>query len=147
MLVATDVAARGIDIDAVTHVVNFDLPIEPEAYVHRIGRTGRAGAEGIAMSFCCAAELGDLRAIEQLIGQKIPVASGQRPPEPREQRTPPGSHSGRRGETQRSMAGGSASRRPAGRSSAEALLPDDKAKRRRRRRKVPRLTQRVRQAT
>ena len=52
VLVATDVAARGIDIDGITHVVNFDLPIEPEGYVHRIGRTGRAGAEGVALSFC-----------------------------------------------------------------------------------------------
>ena len=52
VLVATDVAARGIDIDNVAHVVNYDLPNEPESYVHRIGRTGRAGAEGIAVSFC-----------------------------------------------------------------------------------------------
>ncbi|MEM9643492.1 MAG: DEAD/DEAH box helicase [Planctomycetota bacterium] len=72
VLVATDVAARGIDIDNVTHVVNYDLPNEPEAYVHRIGRTGRAGAEGVAISFCTGAELDDLRAIEQLIGIQIP---------------------------------------------------------------------------
>ena len=52
VLVATDVAARGIDIDGITHVINLDIPIEPEAYVHRIGRTGRAGAEGVALSFC-----------------------------------------------------------------------------------------------
>lgn len=52
VLVATDVAARGIDIDNLVHVVNYDLPNEPESYVHRIGRTGRAGAEGIAVSFC-----------------------------------------------------------------------------------------------
>lgn len=73
VLVATDVAARGIDIDGVTHVVNFDMPIEPESYVHRIGRTGRAGARGIALSLCCGAETGELRAIEKLIGHKIPV--------------------------------------------------------------------------
>ena len=73
VLVATDVAARGIDIDGVTHVVNYDLPNEPESYVHRIGRTGRAGAEGIAISFCTAEDRGDLRAIEKLIDQKVPV--------------------------------------------------------------------------
>jgi ATP-dependent RNA helicase RhlE len=77
VLVATDVASRGIDIDGITHVVNFDLPLEPENYVHRIGRTARAGAEGIALSFCSPAERGDLRAIERLIGQKVPVDSGQ----------------------------------------------------------------------
>jgi ATP-dependent RNA helicase RhlE len=73
VLVATDVAARGIDIDGITHVVNFDMPMEPEAYVHRIGRTGRAGAEGMALSFCTSEERGDLRAIEKLIGQKVPA--------------------------------------------------------------------------
>ncbi|WP_231753513.1 DEAD/DEAH box helicase [Rosistilla carotiformis] len=78
VLVATDVAARGIDIDGVTHVVNFDLPTEPESYVHRIGRTGRAGAEGLAISFCTAAERGELHAIEKLIGQKLQV-SGEQP--------------------------------------------------------------------
>ena len=84
VLVATDVAARGIDIDGISHVVNFDLPIEPEAYVHRIGRTGRAGAAGIAVSFCSSSERGELRAIEHLIGQKVPLAPNQ--PERREQR-------------------------------------------------------------
>jgi ATP-dependent RNA helicase RhlE len=73
VLVATDVAARGIDIDGITHIVNFHIPIEPEVYVHRIGRTGRAGAAGIALSFCSSGERSELRAIEQLIGQKIPV--------------------------------------------------------------------------
>lgn len=75
VLVATDVAARGIDIDGITHVINFDLPVEAESYVHRIGRTGRAGAEGIAISFCSADERGDLRAIENLIGHKVPVSA------------------------------------------------------------------------
>ncbi len=74
VLVATDVAARGLDVDGITHVVNYDLPVEPEAYVHRIGRTGRAGAEGKAVSFCSAEERGRLRDIEQLIRQRIPVA-------------------------------------------------------------------------
>ena len=73
VLVATDVAARGIDVDGVTHVINFDLPMEPENYVHRIGRTGRAGADGIAISFCSPAEMKELRAIEKLIEQSIPV--------------------------------------------------------------------------
>ena len=73
VLVATDVASRGIDVDGVTHVINFDLPTEPEAYVHRIGRTGRAGASGVALSLCSPKERSDLRAIERLIGRKIPV--------------------------------------------------------------------------
>lgn len=73
VLVATDVAARGIDIDGVSHVINFDMPVEPESYVHRIGRTGRAGAEGIAVSFCTGDERDELYAIESLIGKKIPV--------------------------------------------------------------------------
>jgi len=75
VLVATDVAARGIDIDGITHVINLDIPIEPEAYLHRIGRTGRAGAEGVAVSFCSPEERGQLRAIETLIGQKVSPVS------------------------------------------------------------------------
>ncbi|MCP4772847.1 MAG: DEAD/DEAH box helicase, partial [Planctomycetaceae bacterium] len=62
VLVATDVAARGIDIDGITHVINFDMPVDPESYVHRIGRTGRAGSDGIAISFCTQDELDELRA-------------------------------------------------------------------------------------
>lgn len=73
VLVATDVAARGIDIDGVTHVINFDMPVEPESYVHRIGRTGRAGSDGIAISFCTEDELDELRSIEKLIGTRIRV--------------------------------------------------------------------------
>ncbi len=73
VLVATDVAARGVDVKAVTLVVNFDLPNEPEAYVHRIGRTGRAGATGQAMSFCSPDERDFLREIEKLIRRKIEV--------------------------------------------------------------------------
>ncbi|NND97885.1 MAG: DEAD/DEAH box helicase [Pirellulaceae bacterium] len=73
VLVATDVAARGIDIDGVTHVINYDMPVEPESYVHRIGRTGRAGAEGIAISFCTVDEIEELRAIERLTRQKLPI--------------------------------------------------------------------------
>lgn len=73
VLVATDIAARGIDIDAVSHVFNFELPHEPESYVHRIGRTGRAGATGIAMSLCDSSERPRLRAIEKLIRRPISV--------------------------------------------------------------------------
>jgi ATP-dependent RNA helicase RhlE len=72
-LVATDIAARGIDVDGVTHVINFDLPNEPESYVHRIGRTARAGASGIAISFCDLEERGYLRDIEKIIRKSVPV--------------------------------------------------------------------------
>ncbi len=73
VLVATDIAARGIDIDKLSHVFNFDLPDSPETYVHRIGRTGRAGLEGISISFCDEDEKKYLKGIEKLIGKKIPV--------------------------------------------------------------------------
>jgi len=73
VLIATDIAARGIDIDELSHVVNYDLPNIPETYVHRIGRTGRAGASGIALSFCDEEEKAYLKDIQKLIAQKIPV--------------------------------------------------------------------------
>ena len=73
VLVATDIAARGIDIEELGHVANFDLPNVPETYVHRIGRTGRAGASGLALSFCDSEEREFLRDIQKLIGKKIPV--------------------------------------------------------------------------
>ena len=73
VLIATDVAARGIDVEQVSHVVNFDLPNEPESYVHRIGRTGRAGAAGVAVSFCDPSERIYLRSIEKLTKRAIPV--------------------------------------------------------------------------
>ncbi len=79
ILVATDVAARGIDIQGVSHVYNFELPEVPENYVHRIGRTARAGAEGEAIAFCGQAEFGQLLGIEKLIGLTIETAGGQRP--------------------------------------------------------------------
>ena len=75
VLVATDVAARGLDVDGITHVFNFDLPMEPEAYVHRIGRTGRAGAKGSAIAFCDPSEHGLLRAVERFTRNRIPQVS------------------------------------------------------------------------
>jgi len=76
VLVATDVAARGIDIPTVRHVYNFDMPNVPENYVHRIGRTARAGAEGTAVAFCAPAEMGELQAVEKLLKKPIPVLGG-----------------------------------------------------------------------
>ena len=75
MLVATDIAARGIDIDELTHVINYELPNVPETYVHRIGRTGRAGSSGIALSFCDRGERPFLTGIQKLIKKQIPVIS------------------------------------------------------------------------
>jgi ATP-dependent RNA helicase RhlE len=80
VLVATDIASRGIDVDGITHVVNYDLTHEPETYVHRIGRTARAGATGAAVAFCDSEEVSNLRAIERLIRQSIPVKThGMKP--------------------------------------------------------------------
>ncbi|MCB9274556.1 MAG: DEAD/DEAH box helicase [Lewinellaceae bacterium] len=76
VLVATDIAARGIDVEELTHVINYDLPNISETYVHRIGRTGRAGASGIAYSFCDEEEKAYLKDIQKLINQRIPVAAG-----------------------------------------------------------------------
>jgi ATP-dependent RNA helicase RhlE len=73
VLVATDIAARGIDIDDLSHVINFELPDVPETYVHRIGRTGRAGNDGIAIAFCSLEERDELKAIQKTIGKAIPV--------------------------------------------------------------------------
>ncbi len=95
MLVATEIAARGIDVDDVTHVINFDLPNVPEQYVHRIGRTARAGQTGIAISFCAPDERAYLKDIERLTKQPVPVVThalslptpqpGERTPRPRPQ--------------------------------------------------------------
>ena len=87
VLVATDIAARGIDVEGISHVINYDLPNIPESYVHRIGRTGRAGATGSAVSFCDPSERDMLADIERFIRHPIPLATGQsRPAAP-----PPGS--------------------------------------------------------
>ena len=81
VLVATDIAARGIDIAGLSHVFNYDLPNEPEAYVHRIGRTGRAGLDGTAISFCCIDEIKELKQIEKLIGKTLPRRESEWPME------------------------------------------------------------------
>src|SRR5690606_31662569 len=73
VLVATDIAARGIDVEGVSHVLNYELPDTPESYVHRIGRTARAGARGVALSFCDEGETEQLRAIEKLTKRTIPA--------------------------------------------------------------------------
>ena len=71
ILVATDVAGRGIHIDNISHVINFNLPEDPEDYVHRIGRTGRAGSEGISISLVCETDAFSLPAIEEMLGEKL----------------------------------------------------------------------------
>lgn len=81
VLVATDIAARGIDIAGLSHVINYDLPMEPEAYVHRIGRTGRAGRDGTAISFCCIDEVKQLGQVEKLIGKRLRVVESDWPME------------------------------------------------------------------
>jgi superfamily II DNA/RNA helicase len=97
-LVATDIAARGIDVDGISHVVNFDLPNIPETYVHRIGRTARAGATGVAISLCDAEERAFLRNIEKLIGRSIPASDRRthrdrtKPPTTRRHTSPPSGH-------------------------------------------------------
>ncbi len=95
VLVATDIASRGIDVKGVSHVINFDLPVEPESYVHRIGRTARAGAAGVAISFCDGSERASLRSIERLTGVKLaPV--GDVPAEVHQPRQAPGGAGQRR---------------------------------------------------
>ncbi|MBQ3155858.1 MAG: DEAD/DEAH box helicase [Clostridia bacterium] len=79
VLIATDIAARGIDIAGLSHVFNYDLPMEPEAYVHRIGRTGRAGRDGKAISFCCIDEMKQLDQVEKLIGKRLPTRESEWP--------------------------------------------------------------------
>lgn len=103
VLVATDVAARGLDVDSITHVINYDLPVEAETYVHRIGRTARAGAAGDAISFCTAEDRAYLRNIERLLGCPVP-ADLEHPfhcNDALHSRQPPPQQGGRRAATQR----------------------------------------------
>ena len=98
VLVATDIASRGIDVVGISHVINFDLPVEPESYVHRIGRTARAGASGIAISFCDASERSALRAIERCAGVKLqPVGEVPADTDPRSPHRPAGRPAAKRG--------------------------------------------------
>ena len=96
ILVATDIAARGIDVDDITHVVNFDLPNIPETYVHRIGRTARAGAEGIAISLCEGEERAFLRDIERLIRITIPATDRRANPQSERHEARPAVHQQRK---------------------------------------------------
>ena len=131
VLVATDIAARGIDVPDITHVINFDLPNEPESYVHRIGRTARAGREGVAISFCDASERGELRGIERLIRQELPRMTVALPPGRPESMERPGvrtgGHAGGRGRSNgRGRSGGSgggASSGGGGRSGSQGRSP------------------------
>ncbi|HEY4180745.1 MAG TPA: DEAD/DEAH box helicase [Kofleriaceae bacterium] len=119
VLVATDIAARGIDVDSVTHVVNFDVPEVPETYVHRIGRTARAGASGMAMTFCDSEERQDLRNIEKLTRQAIPLVEGH----PYESRNPAPTEFDPRNAHNVSRGGGSDSRSRGQRDSSEGRPP------------------------
>src|SRR6202451_543936 len=94
-LVATDIAARGIDVDGISHVVNYDLPNVPETYVHRIGRTARAGATGVAISLCDSEETAFLRDIEKLIRKSIPMTDQRTHPDRTEQPPDARSHAAR----------------------------------------------------
>ena len=99
VLVATDVAARGLDIPDVKHVYNFDLPNVPENYIHRIGRTARAGKDGAAIAFCAPDEMGELKDIQKVMGLSIPVASGrawEELPDPKAKQTRGGGNGGGR---------------------------------------------------
>lgn len=124
VLVATDIAARGIDIDELTHVINYELPNIPESYVHRIGRTGRAGADGIAIAFCDAEEKAYLKDIQKLIGKQIPVIDDhafplmnhtvekKAPKPPRSKRNPNRPNNANSGNRNESSPGGKPKKKP-----------------------------------
>jgi len=128
VLVATDIAARGIDIDGITHVINFDLPNIPESYVHRIGRTGRAGASGTALSFCDTEERAFLKDIERTIRRNVPVVadhpfrsgSGTPAPSSLEPREEGGSQGGQRSHGGQRPQGGGQRRGGGGQRSGES---------------------------
>ncbi|MEQ8449936.1 MAG: DEAD/DEAH box helicase [Nitratireductor sp.] len=141
VLVATDIAARGIDVDGISHVVNYDLPMEPEAYVHRIGRTARAGADGIAVSFCAPDEYGKLTDIERLLKRSlVDPANDPRPKRGEGGGKPAGKPGGRRsrgrGKGGPSKQGGKPqgqpSGKPQGKPAAKKAGPSGDAPRRRR---------------
>lgn len=135
VLIATDIASRGIDVDGVSHVFNYDLSNDPESYVHRIGRTARAGASGLAIAFCDGEERAYLRDIEKLIRMDVPVAydhpehipvgSSVAPPKPKGGRGGGGGRGGQRGQGHRGQAqGGKAGgKRSAGRSRGKSGPP------------------------
>jgi len=97
VLVATDIAARGIDVPAISHVINYDLPNEPESYVHRIGRTARAGGSGVAISFCDRGEIAYLKDIEKLIGIRIEAEGDLPSPDEMKRQAPAAPHKKRGG--------------------------------------------------
>jgi len=146
VLVATDVAARGIDVDGISHVINFDIPMDPESYVHRIGRTGRAGASGIAISFCTEGERRELREIQKLLGSKVRLIMdhSQAPTEQQHRSSTPHAKGS---STPRSTARRSSSRRSSTRSFAQASTSDGKPKNKRKQRKGRNARQRVKQTS
>jgi ATP-dependent RNA helicase DeaD len=89
LLVATDIAARGLDIEHVTHVINYDMPNDPETYVHRIGRTGRVGRTGRAITFATSRQTGELKQVERTV--RVPIGEWE-PPEQRLEHAPPPRH-------------------------------------------------------
>jgi ATP-dependent RNA helicase RhlE len=115
-LIATDIAARGIDVDGISHVINYDLPNIPESYVHRIGRTARAGADGVAISFCDADERAFLKSIEKLIRISIPATDRRdhRRPEERHPVKTKARHGDRRHRTDRHQQRSSHAKRSSG---------------------------------
>jgi superfamily II DNA/RNA helicase len=124
ILVATDIAARGIDVDGISHVVNYDLPNEPESYVHRIGRTARAGASGTAISLCDADEMPYLRSIEKLIRMSLSATNHQSSPARTAQSATPAEHR-RRPKGQNRHRGGGRSEQPRnGQPNSSRTAPD-----------------------